>query len=118
MRQRKLCKTIRLPLSGSAIEAVVNDDTVRRQSRRATESQRDPRRPDENETEINGFAQYKIYDNAPAVRYRVLEKTKTGKPDRKISVLLNVSQTHRGLSTFPFPLSLAKRWSSFVVATY
>jgi len=44
-----------------AIEAVVNDDTVRRQSRRATESQRDPRHPDENEKEINGCSQYTIY---------------------------------------------------------
>ena len=44
-----------------AIEAVVNDDTVRRQSRRATESQRDPRHPEENETEINGCPRYEIY---------------------------------------------------------
>ena len=44
-----------------AIEAVVNDDTVRRQSRRATESQRDPRHPEENETGINGYSQYIIY---------------------------------------------------------
>ena len=44
-----------------ASEAVVNDDTVRRQSRRATESQRDPRHPEENETEINGCPRYEIY---------------------------------------------------------
>ena len=43
-----------------AIEAVVNDDTVRRQSRRATESQRDPRHPEENETKINGILDMKF----------------------------------------------------------
>ena len=84
----------------------MNDDTVRRQSRRETERRsartcsrreisqicrnysanlcrgRRPRQPEENATEINGYSRYIIYDNfvgrglAPAVKYKNFVKTK------------------------------------------